>query len=93
MRFTGFFEIERDADWVEVRWENANDYFWEMRDRRFVSNTNTVEVYFHTDGSVTDRGWRLEWGEFERNLDCTYFIQCNYQEWSETRRTFQREGS
>merc|ERR1712130_1024790 len=69
MRFTGFFEIERDADWVEVAdkagsilWDSMNDDFWEMRDGRFVSNTNTVEVFFHTDGSVTEKGWRLEWG-------------------------------
>ena len=25
------------------------------------SNTETVHVLFHTDGSVTRRGWRLEW--------------------------------
>ena len=100
MRFTGGFEIERNSDWVEVAdkdgsilWSSFNDDFWEMRDVRFVSNTNTVEVQFRTDGSVTYRGWRLEWGEFERNLDCAYFTQCNYQEWSETRRAFQRVGS
>ena len=73
MRFTGDFDIERNIDWVEV---TENDGIchpscilwgtrfedWEMRDRHFVSNTNTVEVHFHTDGSVTGSGWRLEWG-------------------------------
>ena len=100
MRFTGDSEIERNSDVVEVAnkdgrilWSSSNDDSWEKRDERFVSNSNTVEVLFYTDGSVTYRGWRLEWGEFERNLDCTYFIQCNYQEWSETRSTFQRVGS
>ena len=102
MRFAPWmdFEIERDADWVEVTdkdgtmlWDSSNAKFWEMRYAEFVSNTNLVEVRFKTDGSVTERGWRLLWGEFERNLDCTYFTQSNYQEWSETRSTFQRVGS
>ena len=84
MRFTGDIDIERNIDWVEV---TENDGIchpscilwgtrfedWEMRDRHFVSNTNSVEVHFHTDGSVTGRGWRLEWGEYERNLDCVYY--------------------
>ena len=100
MRFTGGLEIERNSDWVEVvdkdgsiLWSSFNDDSWEKRDERFVSNSNTVEVLFYTDGSVTYRGWRLEWGEFERNLDCTYFTQSDYQEGSETRRTFQSVGS
>ena len=28
------------------------------------SNTETVFVLFHTDGSVTERGWSLEWSEY-----------------------------
>jgi len=69
MRFTGDFDIERNADWVKVYdrdgsrlWTSLADEFYEMWDWRFVSNTNTVEVQFRTDESVTDRGWRLEWG-------------------------------
>ena len=73
MRFTGNFDIERNVDWVEVAdkdgsilWASMSDGFWKMRDGRFVSNTNSVEVHFHTDGSVTGKGWRLEWGEYEQ---------------------------
>ena len=32
--------------------------------KQFVSNTNMVTVHFVTYGSVTDSGWRLEWGEY-----------------------------
>ena len=38
---------------------------WE---KQIVSNTNTVEVYFHSDGSLAERGWRLEWGECQAIL-------------------------
>ena len=41
-----------DPDFTEAVWS-----------KRVVSTTNTVEVHFYTDGSVTDKGWRLEWGE------------------------------
>ena len=27
------------------------------------SNTETVDVLFHTDGSVSRRGWSLEWSK------------------------------
>ena len=30
---------------------------------RITSHTETVTVSFTTDGSVTRKGWRLEWGE------------------------------
>ena len=30
------------------------------------SNTETVDVLFHTDGSVTRRGWSLEWSEYKK---------------------------
>ena len=75
MRFTGDFDIEQGIDWVEVT-DKDGSMLWtsmearEMLNRRFVSNTNSVEVQFYTDGSVTKMGWRLEWGEYERNLDC-----------------------
>merc|ERR1719365_55796 len=70
MRFDFDFEIERNADWVEVTdkdgrilWESLDDNFWEMGwEQQFESNTNSVEVHFHTDGSVTAKGWRLKWG-------------------------------
>ena len=71
MRFDFDFEIERNADWVEVTdkdgrilWESLDDNFWEMGwEQQFESNTNSVEVHFHTDESVTAKGWRLKWGE------------------------------
>merc|ERR1712233_241784 len=71
MRFTRDSDIERNenSDVVEVAnkdgrilWSSSNDDSWEKRDERFVSITNTVDVLFYTDGSVTYRGWRLEWG-------------------------------
>merc|ERR1719365_417193 len=70
MRFDFDFEIERNVDWVEVTdkdgsilWESRNDDYYEMgMEQRFESNTNSVEVLFHTDGSVTATGWRLRWG-------------------------------
>merc|ERR1719381_244845 len=70
MRFDFDFEIERNVDWVKVfdkdghiLWESRNDDFYEMgMEQRFESNTNSVEVHFHTDGSVTATGWKLRWG-------------------------------
>ena len=78
MRFTEPFVIERNVDWVEVAdspqptvdgsilWQSQEIAFWEMRRQRFESNTNSVEVHFHTDVSYTQEGWRLEWGEYEQ---------------------------
>ena len=39
---------------------NYSDDDW--RDE-IVSNTNTVEILFRTDGSGTLNGWRLDWGK------------------------------
>ena len=33
-----------------------------------VSNTSMVEVLFHTDGSATDEGWRLDWGKYKVSI-------------------------
>ena len=33
-----------------------------------VSNTSMVEVLFHTDGSATDEGWRLDWGKYKGSI-------------------------
>ena len=30
-----------------------------------VSHTNRIDVVFHTDESVTGKGWKLEWGEYK----------------------------
>ena len=35
----------------------------DWRTKEIVSNTDTVEVLFHTDGSGEYPGWRLDWGE------------------------------
>ena len=32
------------------------------------SNTETVNILFHTDGSVTRRGWSLEWSKYSKNV-------------------------
>ena len=34
--------------------------------RNITSNTETVDVLFHTDGSVTRRGWSLEWSKYKK---------------------------
>merc|ERR1712032_1380966 len=39
--------------------EGITEAVWSTR---VVSTTNTVEVHFYTDGSITHSGWRLEWG-------------------------------
>jgi len=69
MRFASDFDIERTIDWVKVTNKDGTDLWlsnsnsnWETRHQRFESNANSVEVHFHTDGSVTGKGWRLEWG-------------------------------
>ena len=35
-----------------------------------VSTTEAVTVTFITDGSVTEKGWRLEWGECRTGIMC-----------------------
>ena len=40
--------------------ENSED---DWRTKEMVSNTDTVEVLFHTDSSGTRTGWRLDWGK------------------------------
>ena len=46
----GFFDSESESD------DN-----W--RTKEMVSNTDTVEVQFETDGSGFDNGWKLNWGK------------------------------
>jgi len=68
IRFTDF-DCEREHDRVLIKDQDgdtlgrygfrAEPNYW--RDQ-VVSTTNTVEVEFITDGSVTYKGWRLEWG-------------------------------
>ena len=35
-----------------------------------VSTTEAITVTFITDGSVTEKGWRLEWGECRTGMMC-----------------------
>merc|ERR1712212_597695 len=71
MHFTSVFDIERPIDCVKVTNKDGTDLWlsnsnsnWETRHQRFESNANSVEVHFHTDESITGKGWRLEWGMF-----------------------------
>ena len=73
IRFTDFW-CERQYDWVKITdkdgtrlgffdgGENSDDD-WR---KEIVSKTDTVEVLFHTDGSVTRRGWSLEWSKYKK---------------------------
>ena len=73
IRFTDF-DCEREYDYVTITdndgtrlglfdgGENSED---DWRTKEIVSNTDTVEVLFHTDSSGTRTGWRLDWGEYK----------------------------
>ena len=56
--------------------ENSDDDWREEID----SNTDTVEVLFHTDGSGTYPGWRLEWGKYKVSITSLLVIHCIKQE-------------
>ena len=52
--------------------------------KEIVSFTNTVEVLFHTDGSGTYPGWRLEWGEYKVSMTILLlFIVLYRNSWKE----------
>ena len=70
IRFTDF-RCESENDFVTVTDRDGtrlghfeggetNDPVWR---EEIVSNTDTVEVLFHADGSGTFKGWRLDWGK------------------------------
>ena len=70
IRFSDF-ECERDFDYVTVTDKDGrrlglfdggvdSEDDWQ---KEIVSNTDMVEVRFHTDSSGTDKGWRLDWGK------------------------------
>jgi len=70
LRFTDF-DVEAGADIVWIYTDtndgtrvgyNDPDITEAVWSTRVVSTTNTVEVHFYTDGSITHSGWRLEWG-------------------------------
>ena len=48
-----------------------------------VTNTNTVEIFFHTDGSNTKSGWSLSWTAVMPGLlatisNCPCTVKCLY---------------
>ena len=51
----GFFEADSSAD--------DDDDAVDWRNNEIVSNTEVVEVLFHTDSMGYIEGWKLEWGE------------------------------
>ena len=103
MRFTDF-DCEEGPDWLEVHdvmtsWQNGS-LLWERPglsgskvDRDFVSYRNKVEVVFRTDGSVTARGWRLEWSEYSVISNKSILFNVVLQTWLKMRRACQRVGS
>merc|ERR1719341_1017900 len=69
------FELERpdQVDYVELTDGDGTllGHFASMDHikENITSNTETVFVLFHTDGSVTQRGWSLEWSASEPRED------------------------
>ena len=66
IRFTDFsLESPDRVDYVELTDGDGTSlgHFESLQQLEGVitSNTETLHVLFHTDGSVTERGWRLEW--------------------------------
>merc|ERR1712168_1107750 len=64
MRFTDLV-VENDLDRVEITDSSTLSLLsrpMPALNEIFESESNTVEVEFHTDSSVTYKGWRLEWG-------------------------------
>ena len=64
------FELERpdQVDYVELT-DGDGTLLGHFASRDHIknnitSNTETVFVLFHTDGSVTERGWSLEWSKY-----------------------------
>merc|ERR1712226_1024549 len=70
IRFTDF-DCEPEYDTVTITdkdgtrlgffdGENDSDDNWQTKE--MVSNMDTVEVHFETDGSTSRNGWKLNWG-------------------------------
>ena len=68
IRFSDF-ECERLCDTVKITDKDGTRLFDgdhnDWRTKEIVSNTDTVEVLFHTDGSSSYSGWRLDWGNYK----------------------------
>ena len=94
-----FFECERKYDTVTITDKDGTrlgffDSNFNSHDdwrKEIVSNTDTVEVLFHSDESATRRGWRLDWGKYKVSI--MYYVAVIHflsQEWLETKRACRR---
>merc|ERR1719209_297759 len=70
IRFTDFV-CEREYDTVTITdkdgtrlglFDGKHDSDDDWRTKEIVSNSDMVEVLFHSDGSANRKGWRLNWG-------------------------------
>ena len=80
IHFTNFeLESNDDVDYVEITdgdgtflgrfgAKHSGSRFKASRISNITSVTDTVHVLFHTDESVTMRGWRLEWSKWKLKL-------------------------
>ena len=68
------FELERHPDpmdYVEIidgdgtNLGTLTHHEGDLTRTNITSNTETVDVLFHTDQSVTKRGWSLEWSKYK----------------------------
>ena len=70
IHFTDFeLESPDPVDYVEITdgdGTNLGHLTNDFSELNIRSNTETVDVLFHTDGSVTRKGWSLEWIEYKR---------------------------
>ena len=74
IHFTDFELEEPDpVDYLEItdgdgtslgHFTHRNDH---LTLKNITSRSETVYLLFHTDGSVTRRGWRLEWSEYKKS--------------------------
>ena len=65
------YDVERRIDYLELSDGDGTNlgHFASMDDIKgnITSHTETVFVLFHTDGSVTKRGWSLEWSKSHKD--------------------------
>ena len=73
IRFTDF-DCEPEYDTVTITdkdgtrlgfFDGENDSDDDWMTKEMVSNTDTVEVHFESDGSTSRNGWKLNWGKLE----------------------------
>ena len=74
IRFSDF-DCEPEFDHVTITDKDGtrlglldNGYRSDDWREEIVSNTNTVEILFHTDGSGKSSGWTLDWGIYKVSI-------------------------